>query len=194
MSRTVRQATPADAAAIARIYAPFCTSTSITFETEAVSPEAMAHRMLMLGDKYPWLVMDLDGDVAGYAYAAPHHERAAFRWAANVSVYISDPHRRSGIGRELYESLLCVLRLQGFIHAIAGVTLPNEPSVGLHQTLGFKLIGQYPQIGYKLGAWRDVGWWQKPLVDPLPNTPSEPRLMSDVVRDTRFAAILSAAP
>ena len=171
MSRKIRLATTADAAAIARIYAPFCTNSAITFETEALSADQMAERLRKLGEKYPWLVMEVNGDVAGYAYAGPHHERAAYRWATNVSVYVDDQYRRSGIGRRLYESLFNVLRLQGFVQAIAGITLPNDPSVGLHESLGFKLVGVYRNIGHKMGSWRDVGWWQLTLVDQL-NSPN----------------------
>ena len=193
MSRTIRLAAPADAAAIAAIYAPFCTNTSITFETVALSTEAMAERMRGLGKKYPWLVMEVDGVVAGYAYAAPYHERAAFLWSTVVSVYIDERHRRTGVGRDLYRSLFAVLRLQGFVHAIAGITLPNEPSVRLHEALGFKLIGIYPQVGFKLGDWRDVGWWQLPLADPLPSDPPEPQSIAKIVQCPEFSAAVGLA-
>jgi phosphinothricin acetyltransferase len=187
--RTIRLATTADAAPIAAIYAPFCTSSAITFEVAPLSDEAIAGRMRGLSDRFPWLVMEIDGTVAGYAYAAPHHERAAYRWAVNVSVYIHEQQRRSGVGRALYSALFDVLRLQGYIHAIAGITLPNDPSVKLHESLGFKLVGVYPQGGFKLGAWRDVGWWQLPLFDPLPAAPREPLPMAEVVDNPRFTSV-----
>ena len=193
MSRTIRLALPADAAAIAAIYAPFCADTSITFETVALSPVGMAERMRVLGEKYPWLVMDVEGVVAGYAYAAPYHERAAFLWSAVVSVYIDQRHRRTGVGRDLYQSLFAVLRMQGFVHAIAGITLPNEPSVRLHESFGFKLVGVYPQIGFKLGDWRDVSWWQLALMDPLPSDPQKPVAMAAVVEKPEFSAVIGQA-
>jgi phosphinothricin acetyltransferase len=192
--RTIRLATTADAAAIAAIYAPFCSSSAITFEVEPLSAEAMAERMRALGERFPWLVMEVGGDVAGYAYAAPHHERAAYRWAVNVSVYIHERHRRRGVGRALYQALFTVLRLQGYVHAIAGITLPNDPSAKLHESLGFQRVGVYPAVGYKLGAWRDVGWWQLPLFDPLPNAPPEPLRMADVAGDARFQSVCGEPP
>lgn len=167
----IRLATRDDAAAIADIYAPYCTNSSITFEIEPVTANAMAERITKLGEKFPWLVAEENGSVIGYAYSAPHHERAAYRWSSNVSVYVDDRFHRRGIGRTLYESLFKVMRLQGFVNAIGGITLPNPPSVALHESLGFQLVGVYRQIGYKLGAWRDVGWWQL----PLSNDSSEPR-------------------
>lgn len=191
MPRTIRLATAADAPAIAEIYAPYCAHTSITFEVEPLSAAAMTERIGRLGEKYPWLVMDVDGEVVGYAYAGPHNERAAFRWSVTVSVYIADRFQRSGIGRALYQSLFGVLRLQGFVHAIAGITMPNEPSIRLHESLGFRLVGIYSRVGYKLGAWRDVGWWQLPLIEPLPPAPAEPLSMADVLRHPGLKAALN---
>jgi len=193
-SHSIRLAKAADATAIAAIYAPFCTSSAITFEVEPLSAEAMAERMRGLSKQFPWLVMESGGQVAGYAYAAPHHERAAYRWAVNVSVYIGEQHRRSGVGRALYLALFDVLRLQGYIHAIAGITMPNDPSVRLHESLGFKLVGVYPKVGFKLGAWRDVGWWQLPLFDPLPTAPPEPLRMAEVANDPRLNSTLAMNP
>jgi L-amino acid N-acyltransferase YncA len=177
----IRLATPDDAASIADIYAPYCINSSITFEIEPVSAEAMAERMIKLGVKYPWLVADDNGTIAGYAYAGPHHERAAYRWSSNVSVYVDQAYQRRGIGRALYRSLFDFMRLQGFANAIAGITLPNPPSVALHESLGFKLVGVYRQIGYKLGVWGDVGWWQLVLQEqpPEPNEPRSPVEVAD---------------
>lgn len=189
MKRTIRLATPADADAIAAIYAPFCSASTITFETEPLSAAAMAERMCGLSKRFPWLVMEIDGEIAGYAYAAPHHERAAFRWAVTVSVYIHECYRRQGVGRVLYGALFDILRLQGYVQAIAGITLPNEPSVRLHESLGFKLVGIYRQVGYKLDGWRDVGWWQLPLVDPLPETPAEPLTMAAIAATSQMQKI-----
>jgi L-amino acid N-acyltransferase YncA len=189
----IRPATEADAAAMAAIYAPFCTETAITFETVALSSAAMAERLAQLGEKYPWLVADDGGTVAGYVYAGPHHERAAYRWAVNVSLYMHENYRRQGVGRTLYTALFDVLKLQGFAHAIAGITLPNPPSVALHEALGFKLVGVYPQVGFKLGAWRDVGWWQLPLRSSLP-VPAEPLSMAEARQLPEFADCLVGAP
>ena len=101
--------------------------------------------------------------MVGYAYACPHRERAAYRWAVDVSVYVAAGQRGQGIGRSLYEALFERLRRQRFQVACAGITLPNEASVGLHESLGFVPVGVNRRIGWKQGAWRDVGWWQLEL-------------------------------
>jgi phosphinothricin acetyltransferase len=189
--QVIRLATTSDAAAIAAIYAPFCTTSTITFETVALSPDAMAERIRKIGEHYPWLVMDVEGEIAGYAYAAPYHERAAFRWTVVVSVYVDERFRRRGIARKLYLALFGILKVQGFVQAIAGITLPNEPSVQLHESLGFYQVGMYPHVGFKLGAWRDVGWWQLQLLDPLPTNPSEPIAISEAARRPSFDRYLS---
>ena len=96
----------------------------------------------------------------GYAYASAHRARAAYQWSADVSAYVHQAARRRGVGQALYTSLFQILFEQGFYNAYAGITLPNPASVRLHESLGFKLVGVYQQVGYKLGAWHDVGWWQ----------------------------------
>ena len=126
---------------------------------------------------YPWLVFERRGEVLGYAYGSRHAERAAFRWSADVSVYVRVDVKRTGIGWALYGELLPLLRELGYCQAFAGITLPNDASVGLHQALGFTPVGVFRNVGYKLGAWRDVGWWQlelsaaPPAGDPLPFRP-----------------------
>ena len=107
-----------------------------------------------------------DGEVAGYAYASPHHDRAAYRWATDVTVYVASEHQRRGVGRQLYQVLFELLRGQGLYVACAGITLPNEASVGLHEALGFQPVGVYRGVGWKVGEWHDVGWWQLQLLPP----------------------------
>lgn len=170
---TIRSATPDDAAAIAEIYAPFVTSTAISFETEPPDADAMRARIVSGITKYPWLVAD-DGRVVGYAYASQHRSRAAYRWSVDVSVYVHASARRRGIASELYRALFASLKERGFMRAFAGIALPNEASVGLHEALGFTPVGVYHAVGYKLGAWRDVGWWELAL-QPLADPPPEPR-------------------
>jgi phosphinothricin acetyltransferase len=111
----------------------------------------------------------------GYAYASAHRARAAYQWSVDVSVYIHATRHRSGVGRALYRSLLKLLELQGFYHAYAGITLPNPASVGLHEAMGFRPVGVYQAVGFKLGAWHDVGWWQLSLQERLaaPTPPIE---------------------
>ena len=153
----VRQATAADAAACAAIYAPYVTDTAVTFETEPPSAAEMAGR---IAAAHEWLVLEDGGRVVGYAYAGPFAPRAAYRWACEVSVYLERGRRRSGGGRALYAALLPRLAERGFRIAVAGMTLPNEASVGLHRALGFAPVGTYRRIGYKHGAWHDVAWTQ----------------------------------
>nr|MBA3425279.1 N-acetyltransferase [Rubrobacter sp.] len=109
---------------------------------------------------FPWLVCERDGRVAGYAYAATHRPRAAYQWCIDVSAYVREGERRTGVGRALYTSLISVLALQGYYNAYAGIALPNPASVRLHESTGFRPVGVYRETGYKLGAWHDVGWWQ----------------------------------
>jgi len=119
----------------------------------------------------------LDGDTIGFAYGSPHRERAAYRWAADVSVYLAARAHRRGIGRALYESLFELLAQQGIRTLCAGVTLPNEASVALHEALGFAPVGIYRKIGFKFGSWHDVAWWQRQLLEPIsePPEPAPPR-------------------
>jgi phosphinothricin acetyltransferase len=163
-----------DAAACAAIYAPFVRDSAASFEERAPTPDEFARRMERVSERYPWLVAEDDGTVAGFAYACEHRERAAYRWAAEVAVYIGDGYRRRGAGRALYGALLALLERQGIHVACAGITLPNDPSVGLHEALGFEPIGVYRRIGWKAGAWRDVGWWQLELLEPSHDPPDEP--------------------
>jgi phosphinothricin acetyltransferase len=159
----IRLATAADAAPIANIYRPIVESTTISFETEPPGDDEMRRRIVEAAERYPWLVCDIDGFVAGYAYAGRHRARAAYQWSVDVSVYVDASRRRRGIGQGLYTSLLAMLAAQGFFNAFAGIALPNPASVALHESLGFEPIGIYRHVGFKLGAWHDVGWWQRPL-------------------------------
>lgn len=172
MPAMVRPADPArDAAACAAIYAPYVAGSPVSFEEAEPSSADFAARIARIAATHPYLVCERDGRIAGFAYGAPHRERAAYRWAADVSVYVDPAQQRRGIGRALYEALLARLRAQRFHVACAGITLPNAASVGLHESLGFELVGIYRGIGWKAGAWRDVGWWQLRLSAPTGDTP-----------------------
>lgn len=161
----VRDARATDAAACAAIYAPYVTGTAITFETEPPSAEEMAARIETASRSYAWLVLEQEGRVVGYAYGGRFHARPAYRWACEVSIYLETGRRRTRGGKALYEALLTRLRERGFRIAIAGMTLPNEASVGLHEALGFEPVGTYRRIGHKLGDWHDVAWMQRRLDD-----------------------------
>lgn len=177
MAVRIRLAREDDAIAVAAIYAPSVESTPVSFETVAPTAAEMARRMADIQQAYPWLVCDISGEVAGYAYATTHRVRSAYRWSVDTAVYIDARYRRRGVGRALYLSLFAILRAQRFVNAYAGITLPNPASVALHESVGFEPIGVYRSVGYKLGAWRDVGWWQLALrahesspAEPLPVT------------------------
>jgi len=169
----VRLAEPADAAGVQAIYAPIVRDTAISFEVDPPSVEEMSRRIASTLPRWPWLVCSDDGDILGYVYAGGHRERAAYLWSVDVTVYIHERARRTGVGHALYSTLFSLLALQGYHRAFAGITLPNEGSVGLHESLGFSPVGVYPAVGYKLGAWHDVGWWQRSLRPPARN-PAEP--------------------
>ena len=160
----IRHADPdRDAAACAAIYAPNVTTGLASLEERAPEPHEMAERIRIVSRAYPWLVAEIDGEVAGYAYGSRHHDRAAYRWSADVTVYISPAHHRRGIGRTLYEALFELLRRQGVYEICAGVTLPNDGSVGLHESMGLRPVGVYRDIAFKFGRWHSVGWWQMSL-------------------------------
>lgn len=170
MTTTIRFADPADAGTIAEIYRPFCEGAAVSFETVAPSAAEMIERIRKSGASFPWLVFDAGG-IAGYAYAGRHRERSAYGWAAEVSAYVAPGFRRRGVGRALYESLLATLRRLGFFKACAGIALPNPASVALHEAAGFTPVGVYRGIGYKLGAWHDVAWYQLGLQAERPAPP-----------------------
>jgi L-amino acid N-acyltransferase YncA len=160
----IRPADPArDAAACAAIYAPFVIDHPSSFELQPPDAATMEERIARTAATHAWLVDERDGRVAGYAYGGPHRERAAYRWSAEVSVYVDPAFHRRGVGRALYEALFARLRERGYRMAFAGITLPNAGSVGLHEALGFELVGVFRRVGWKAGAWRDVGWWQLQL-------------------------------
>ena len=160
MAVRIRLATARDGEAVAAIYRPVVAETAISFETTPPDQEEMARRIDETLRSYPWLVCDIDGLTAGYAYAARHRVRGAYQWSVDTSVYTADAYRRRGVGRGLYTSLFAILAAQGYFNAFAGIALPNPASVALHESMGFEAIGVYRRVGYKLDRWHDVGWWQ----------------------------------
>ena len=159
----IRPATARDAAACAAIYAPFVAESWISFELDPPDADEMARRIGTYGASHAWLVAEVEGETAGYAYGSPHRERAAYSSSCDVAVYVDPAHARKGVGRALYAALLPLLAEKGSHAAFAGIALPNEASVGLHEAMGFTPVGVYREVGWKLGGWRDVGWWQRLL-------------------------------
>jgi L-amino acid N-acyltransferase YncA len=147
--------------------------TAITFEIEPPAEQEMARRIESASLQHAWLVLEDAGRVVGYAYGATFNARAAYRWSCEVSVYVETGRRRSGAGRKLYEVLFARLAERGYVTAIAGMTLPNDASVGLHRAMGFEPVGTYRRIGHKHGAWHDVCWVQREISVPA-DPPAEP--------------------
>ena len=179
-STIIRLATPSDGAAVAAIYAPYCESSAISFETTAPSAEEMARRIGNIAAQRPWILLEDGGRICGYAYGAPHNERAAYQWSVTTAIYVDGSCHRRGVGRALYTTLFEVLRQLGYFRATAGITLPNAASVALHEAFGFTLVGVYRDIGFKCGAWRDVAWYEA-QVQPLVPDPAAPLAITALV-------------
>jgi L-amino acid N-acyltransferase YncA len=163
MTVHIRRATSADAGACAEIYSRYVTHNWVSFEIEPPSEGEMARRIASYGASHGWLVAEIDGAVAGYAYASPHRAREAYSKSADVAVYVGAAFARKGIGGELYDALFLRLKERN-IHAVfAGIALPNDASIALHEAKGFTPVGIYREVGWKMGGWRDVGWWQRLL-------------------------------
>jgi L-amino acid N-acyltransferase YncA len=189
MTIRIRLARDGDVDAIVEIYRPIVESTTISFETSAPDHEEMARRVHDTSRWYPWLVCELEGHVAGYAYAARHRVRGAYQWSVDTSVYIDEGYRRRGVGRGLYESLFAILAAQGYFNAYAGIALPNQASVALHESMGFEQIGVYRGVGYKLGRWCDVGWWQRSLRERQ-QTPQQPQDLAIIAQQPGWEALV----
>jgi phosphinothricin acetyltransferase len=190
MSPILRVASTDDAASIAQIYAPSVTENATSFEVVAPDAREMAFRISKILPQYPWLVCESDGTVIGYAYASPNRDRAAYRWSVDVSAYISGKVQRRGVGTALYAALFEILILQRYRNTYAGITLPNTASEGMHSRAGFSLVGVYHHVGYKFGAWHDVGWFERSLLPPVLNPP-EPIPFSDLRESKEVATALA---
>lgn len=164
----IRPATEADAADLLAIYRPFVETSVVSFETVTPTVEEFSARISKALAGWQWLVAERHGKSAGYAYGSSHRERAAYRWSVEVSAYVHPGQQRRGIGRALYAKLFADLAHKGFCNAYAGVTLPNDASVGLHRNVGFAFIGTFGAVGRKFGRWHDVAWFQRRLNDRPP--------------------------
>ena len=186
----LRLAAPTDAAEVAAIYAPFCLETAVSFETTAPDEGQMRERISTLMQRYPWLVAVSEaGDVLGYAYAGKHRERTAYRWSVDFTAYLAPQAKSRGIGTALYRALTKICQFLGYYRAFAGITLPNEASVRLHEKIGFRAIGVYRRVGFKLGRWHDVGWWSLDLL-PEEDEPREPRPITEILASGELEEIL----
>jgi L-amino acid N-acyltransferase YncA len=163
VSVLIRQAARGDAESLLAIYRPFVETTAVSFETRVPSIEEFAGRIDKALSGWQWLVAEREGRCLGYAYASAHRERAAYRWSVEVSAYVLPEEHRRGIGGALYRRLFDDLAAKGFCNAFAGITLPNEPSIALHRSVGFVPIGVFGAVGRKFDTWHDVVWFQRKL-------------------------------
>ena len=163
-SGAIRDATAADAAALAAIYSHYIRTSTVTFEEQPVDAAEMARRIDgVRGNGLPWLVLEEAGAVVAYAYATPWKPRSAYRFSVEVTVYVADGAHRRGHARALYAALFERLRTLGMHAALAGVTLPNDPSIALHEAMGMRKVAHLPEVGFKFGRWLDVGYWHRVL-------------------------------
>ena len=162
---SVRDAVPADAGPCAEVYAPYVLDTAVTFETDPPSVSEMATRISAAQERHAWLVLERDSAVVGFAYGVAFRSRPAYAWTCEVSVYLEPRHQGAGGGRLLYGGLLDRLHDRGFRTAVAGMTVPNDASTALHRAMGFSPVGTFHRVGWKHGAWHDVAWVQRVLVD-----------------------------
>jgi phosphinothricin acetyltransferase len=175
----IRLAKPTDAKGVLDIYAPYIANTSFTFESDVPSHESFAARIESYLEHWPWLVCEIDGMIAGYAYASKYRERSGYQWCVECSVYIHDNFHRRGIGKALYTALFEILRRQGYRNVYAVINLPNERSVQLHESLGFTWFANYEKVGFKLGKWKTVGWWRL-ILNEFDDEPSPPVKFSEM--------------
>lgn len=175
----VRLVRPEDFPAMREIYAPYITGSHTSFEYEVPTLPAFRERFAAYQQHTPCLVMTDGQALLGYAYASLHRSRTAYQWSVESSIYMAPLAKRQGQGRTLYQCLLRCLRYQGFVSVYAGITLPNPASVAFHQSQGFVPVGVYQQVGFKLGQWHDVGWWQLAL-EAQPADPRPPVLLPQI--------------
>lgn len=179
---SIRLATIDDAERILSIYAPYIKDTSFTFETEVPSLKDFQQRISDYLINWPWLVCEIDGAIAGYAYGAKHRERVAYQWCVETSIYIHNDFLKHKVGKALYETLIEILKRQGYRNVYAVINLPNERSVKFHESCGFNYFATYEKVGYKLGKWKNVGWWQL-IINEYTMEPEPPIRLSELNKD-----------
>jgi len=178
----IRLARPSDADGILAIYTPYITGTSFTFETQVPSVVEFSKRIESYLENWPWLVFEVDGTIAGYAYGSKYRERTGYQWCVECSVYVHDDFMRMGVAKALYEPLFEILKTQGYHNVYAVINLPNERSVRFHESCGFDWFATYKNVGYKLGKWKDVGWWQL-IINDYGDEPVPPVKFSELERE-----------
>lgn len=172
-----------DAEDVLKIYAPFIRETSLTFEIEIPSVTDFSNRITSYLKDWPWIIAESDGEIAGYAYASKYRERKGYQWSVECSIYLAEQFMSSGIATRLYAALFDILKLQGYRNVYAVINLPNDRSVRFHEKMGFKWFATYEKVGYKLGKWKDVGWWVL-IVNDYDLEPSSPIPFSKLTDDS----------
>lgn len=188
----IRLITTADAEAARNIYAPYVLNTAISFEYQVPTVEEFTYKIEKITSQYPWLVCEVGGEIAGYAYGSTHRDRTGYQWSPEVTVYLSEKYHRRGIARVLYSALFEMLMMQGYFNAFAGVLVTNEKSVEFHRAMGFEDIGLFKNIGFKLGEWHTNLWMQYEIQKSIPN-PSVPIAIGEIVGTPEFEKIMEVA-
>jgi phosphinothricin acetyltransferase len=159
MNATIRLAERRDVPGILEIYAPFILHSAVTFEEIVPDEESFWKRIQEIMTELPYLVCEIDGRIAGYAYASAYRSRASYRWTKEVSVYVHPDFHRKRVADALYTTLNELVRFQGLANLLAIITMPNEPSVAFHEQFGYHKCAEFPKVGYKLDQWQNVGWF-----------------------------------
>ena len=171
MEARIRFAREGDAARVLDVYRPYVERTAITFETEVPSLDAFAARVRDISSRFPYLLLEIDGALAGYAYAHRQAERAAFDWNAELSIYLAEGWTGRGLGAPLYALLMRLLEMQGYVNFYAVITGSNVGSVAFHERMGFTRCGLHERTGYKFGAWHDTVWLCRRAREGAPGAP-----------------------
>ena len=179
----IRFAESKDCETLLEIYAPFVRESTVTFETEVPSVSEYCQRIQKIMPVYPWIVLEIDGQIVGYAYAGRQRERAAYNWNAELSVYVHPKHQKSGVGKALYTALLELLKEQGYYNAYACITYPGEQSIGFHKKMEFSEIGIFYHTGFKFGKWLNVIWMEKSLQSVKDHPPLKTKTVSELPQE-----------
>jgi phosphinothricin acetyltransferase len=192
-NKYIRIARPDDSKQILEIYKPFILNSATTFEEEVPGLEDFKNRITTTLEECPYLVCEIDGEIAGYAYASAYRSRAAYRWDREVSVYVHPNFRRQNIAKALYGALIPILNLQGFVKLFGVITLPNQGSIALHESMGFQKMTEYRDVGYKMNQWHHVGWWELTITENLQNPPGEIIPFSTLKLNNKVAELMENA-
>lgn len=182
MNQRIRFATTEDSEEILSIYSKYILETAVSFEIELPSLHDFTRRIQDIIEIYPYLVLECDNHIEGFAYASTHAQRAAYCYDVNLSVYMSDHFQGKGMAKLLYQGLFALLKEQGYYNAFVAYSEPNEKSALFHEKLGFQQVGTFPKAGYKLGRWHDLTWAEKALQEHSP-TPKELRKITQLSPD-----------